>query len=524
MFWRTNRIIIADFRAGADVGAKIQRADSDLGSSKGQIWVFGSGTVTENPVKIGPNHDLVCVGNHAILTFAGAAWVQQSSNTRIKNCTILSAQTSIPNVGHAEIYAAGVSNVEVDNVSFSGGGGHVFYNAVTNATIRHTHHTGEITVKGAIAQPIAVSELGGASSHVRIIEPQISEVIFGASDFQNNAIGVTGSYIDVINPLIRKNDASTVSTSGGIAFSGCSHCNLVGGRITDNVNMDGLLIQGNGAANAPSVDITASRFVSTGNSNTGGIGKNYGTGDGIDIFNAEHVRISSCIARNNGNYALNRHNSADIYEASDIVISDCDLSNSGQLGVQIVGGLRTKLIANQINENGSAGVVAQPQTQIVNTNGTAVTYISGGNGFGIGWPANTDIEINNVVYAIASITDSNHLTLRTPAGVQKGVTSSVESTELQILRSNINNNGQRQLGPQNQEGIVLTGGSSAYVEGVTALDTRATQAKTQTYGYRTDNTASGTLVGNNFSGNLLAPYLDNTGLSKFLKRSIGKLP
>jgi len=54
-------------------------------------------------------------------------------------------------------------------------------------------------------------------------------------------------------------------------------------------------------------------------------------------------------------------------------------------------------------------------TGVVNTNGTAVTRVSGSE-FNVNWSAGKSIEINGVVYTIASVTDEDNLVLTATAG------------------------------------------------------------------------------------------------------------
>ena len=54
-------------------------------------------------------------------------------------------------------------------------------------------------------------------------------------------------------------------------------------------------------------------------------------------------------------------------------------------------------------------------TGVVSTNGTAVTRVSGSE-FNVNWPAGRAIEINGVVYTIASVTNTGALVLTATAG------------------------------------------------------------------------------------------------------------
>jgi len=54
---------------------------------------------------------------------------------------------------------------------------------------------------------------------------------------------------------------------------------------------------------------------------------------------------------------------------------------------------------------------------VVSTSGTAVTRVSGSE-FSVNWPAGKIIEINGVIYTMASVTSVDALTLTTTAGTQ----------------------------------------------------------------------------------------------------------
>lgn len=58
----SNSIRFAEQFAGADLGAKINAADADLGANPGEIWVTSSGTLT-TVVSLSSNHTLRFLGN-----------------------------------------------------------------------------------------------------------------------------------------------------------------------------------------------------------------------------------------------------------------------------------------------------------------------------------------------------------------------------------------------------------------------------------------------------------------------------
>ena len=71
---------------------------------------------------------------------------------------------------------------------------------------------------------------------------------------------------------------------------------------------------------------------------------------------------------------------------------------------------------------------------VVSTNGTAVTRVSGDE-FNIDWAAGKTIEINGVVYAIASVTDKDSLVLNITAGVQASVSFTANDVPQKIKQA-----------------------------------------------------------------------------------------
>ena len=52
-----DRVCVAAQKSGSDVGAKVNACDSDLGTSKGEIWLTGGGNIS-TPIEIRSNHTL----------------------------------------------------------------------------------------------------------------------------------------------------------------------------------------------------------------------------------------------------------------------------------------------------------------------------------------------------------------------------------------------------------------------------------------------------------------------------------
>src|SRR5439155_15363729 len=95
------------------------------GAGVGEIPVTASGTISEGKVSLSVGHDLVCNDDVTIFLNAGS-YLYQNSHTRIKNCIISS--TSIPISG--EIQSVNTDHVELDNVTFEGGGNLVYWDRV----------------------------------------------------------------------------------------------------------------------------------------------------------------------------------------------------------------------------------------------------------------------------------------------------------------------------------------------------------------------------------------------------------
>src|SRR5437899_8209762 len=113
-----------------DLGAQIAAADAKLGSTPGQIIVSTSGTISEGEVSLSVGHDLICTGQVTISLDAGS-YLYQNSHTRIKNCIISATPTPI----NGEVQSINTDDVELDNVTFVGGGNLVYWTGVSNFRI-----------------------------------------------------------------------------------------------------------------------------------------------------------------------------------------------------------------------------------------------------------------------------------------------------------------------------------------------------------------------------------------------------
>ena len=112
-----------------DLGAQIAAADAALGTTTGEIPVTASGTISEGQVALSVGHDLVC-NDQVIISLNPGSYIYQNSHTRIKNCIISSSSTPITGEIQSVRY-----NVELDSVTFVGGGNLVYWEGVTDFSI-----------------------------------------------------------------------------------------------------------------------------------------------------------------------------------------------------------------------------------------------------------------------------------------------------------------------------------------------------------------------------------------------------
>lgn len=504
-------VILADQQPGSDMGAKIVAANAALGSSKGEIRVAKSGEISE-PVLLSQNHDLVCVGDQVTLTLSTPrAKITQQSNTRVSGCVLYSTQIASP-AGGAEIFSQGTSNVQVEGVTFRGGGYHIVYNTVSNFIIKNTRHL-SITVKGS--SPILV----GSSTHGQIISPRIESFIEPAGTSGIRLIGIKqSSFIDVSDPAIKGVDASTVPGCGGVTFTASTNSTLRNGAITDLKNCDGVLTESTGTAASSDIDITGT--VSTGHNASPGLGKNANNGEGFDIFNSKRIRLSQVTARNNGKFASNRQPGIEVSNSGEISIDNCVSSDNGVDGIKVDGSIGVKISNSHSNHNGGVGILVMPALGSANVRrgSPIVDWTQGGANvtFSAVWPVRTKIYVGGVVYNIQSFQSTIQLTLASDSEVTGKYPYNVDSY-VEIVGGESLDNGQLSADlPPNQnggqrEGVYFAGGLSGEITGrVSGLRAANTQGnKTQTYGIRVENHARIVAEHNSVSGNVVGGVRDS---------------
>jgi hypothetical protein len=495
-----------------DLGAQIAAADAALGARPGDIQLATSGTISEGKVSISAGHNLVCKTGTKIFLKAGS-YIYQNSYTSIKNCII--EATSTPILG--EVQSLNTNHVELDSVTFVGGGYLVYWVGVTNFIITDNQvlnitavvPTTNVVLSGFYLDKCSHGQVNNLTAGNFVFPTGVNSQHVSTSSIgpcsQCSSTGIfvlnRSSYVTINNPTILDVDASYVlSGAGVIVIAGSTQVTVNGGIITGNANMDGILSQ------SYSSNIRSSYLNITGlySSYNGGEGRNVnaplGLGDGLDLINTRHVSVSHCILDGNGSLKDGQPGIW-LFVDDDVLVADSDISDSSQAGIAAAGSPHVRLLRDTINRNQATGVFTEYQGGTATNVGPAVTFVSGfSGGFGVAWAPGTPFTLDGAIYPIASVTDSTHLTLATsPADHSTPVAWGVETTQ-NITNTVIDDNGQGKFGGQIQVGISWADGTSGIISGVTATDTGA---GTQLYGLELQNTATATLYNDNFAGNVI---------------------
>jgi hypothetical protein len=511
-----SRVILADQESGRDLGAKIIAADAALGSTPGEIRVLHSGEISE-PVILSRQHRLICPGDKVTFSLStSTAYIRLQADTRVQGCALASSQKLPPESG-AEIISQGTNNVQIENVTFVGGGHHVKFGGVSNFVIANTLHV-SITAKGT--SPILID----SSTKGRITSPRIKGFIVPEGNADVRLLGLNNSrFIEVVDPTIQDVDASTVPGCGGVSFTASHNSSLRGGLISGLKNCDGVLTESTDKAFSSDIDISGT--VSVDHASSAGLGKNANNGEGFDIYNSERVHLYNVTSRNNGNDPGNRQSGIEVSNSREISLSHCVSSDNGVDGTRVDGAPGVKIIESQTNHNGEVGILVMPALGRVSaTQGSPLldwTPGDAGMTFSAVWQQGTKIVIGGKAYTISSLPSTTQLMLTSAYPARSGKYSYNVDSYIDIDGGESLDNGQAFAGlPAEQkaghrEGVYFAGGFSGELTGrVTRLHAADTQdRKTQTCGIRVENRARIVAHGNSVAGNLAGQIQDSPGRS-----------
>lgn len=511
-----SRVILADQESGRDLGAKIIAADAALGSAQGEIRVLQSGEISE-PIVISWQHQLICLGEEVKLSLStSTAYIRLQDQARLNGCKLVSSQSLPPGSG-AEIISEGTNYVQIENVTFVGGGYHIKFRGVSNFVIANTRHV-SISAKGT--SPILVD----ASTHGRIVSPRIEGFVAPASNAGLRLLGVNkSSFIEITDPTIQDVDASTVPGCGGVSFTASHDSSLRGGVISGLKNCDGVLTESTDSAATSDIEINGT--VSINHNASAGLGKNANNGEGFDIYNSERVSLSHVTSRHNGNDSSNRQSGIEVSNSREISLSHCVSSDNGVDGIRVDGSPGVKIIESQTNHNGEVGILVMPALGRVSaTQGSLLLDWAPGDAgmtFSAVWQQGTKIVIDGKVYTISSLPSTTQLILTSGFPAETRTYSYNVDSYAEIDGGESLDNGQAFADlPADQmaghrEGMYFAGGFSGDLTGrVTCLHAADTQdRKTQTYGIRVENRARIVASTNSMAGNIAGQIQDSPGRS-----------
>jgi parallel beta-helix repeat protein len=481
--------------AQGDLGAQIAAADAKLGANPGRIIVSTSGTISEGEVSLSAGHDLVCTNQATIFLDAGS-YLYQSSNTSIKNCIISSTSTPI----NGEVQSLNTTRVQLDGVTFVGGGNLVYWVGVTDFVISNNTVT-SITAADPVTEVAQNGYYLKNCSRGWVNDLVVNSFVFPPGQQSYPAIvGLfDSSEITINNISINNVDASFDFGGSGIQINGSSQITIKGGMITNNAKIDGVTAESWGTS--PSSDITITGLNA---SYDGQQGLNTAApltlGDGLDIINSRHVRISNCTILGTG-YIGNRQAGIWLFLDDDVVVSNCNISEGSAGGIDICGSPDVQLINNTLNDNQDDGTFTEAQIGTGTSVGSTVTWFYGvTGGFSLAWPPGTPFLFDGHTYSIVSVTDNLHIVITpTPPNHAMPAAWEVDSVNEKILGGVINDNARSLRGSQTQVGIDWVDSTTGIIAGVTSINTGI---GSQLYGLELDNQATALLENDNFSENL----------------------
>ena len=478
-----------------DLGAQIAAADAALGANPGQIIVSSSGTISEGQVSLSTGHDLVCTNQSTIFLDAGS-YLYQNSNTSIENCIISSTSTPI----NGEVQSLNATQVQLEGVTFVGGGNLVYWVGITDFVISNNTVT-SITASDPATEVAQNGYYLKNCSRGSVNDLVVKSFVFppGQQSYPAIVALFNSSEITINNISINNVDASFDFGGSGIQINGSSQITINGGMITNNAKMDGVTAESGGTS--PSSDLTITGLNASYNGQQGlNTAAPLTLGDGLDIINSRHVLISNCTILGTG-YIGNRQAGIWLFLDDDVVVSNCNVSEGAAGGIDLCGSPNVQLVNNTINDNQDDGTFTEAQIGTGTSVGSTVTWFYGvTGGFSLAWQPGTPFLFDGFTYSIVSVTDNLHIVVTpTPPNHSMPVAWEVDSVNEEILGGVINDNARSLRGGQTQVGIDWADSTTGIISGVTSINTGT---GSQLWGLELVNNATAILDNDNFSENL----------------------
>jgi hypothetical protein len=441
---------VADQFPGADLGAQITAALADLGSTPGEVWVYGGTMSTQ--VVVTPYHTVRILGE-VLNTYPtlGAEYL-----------FVMMDHTSLVGVGP---FGGGVSIIH--ETTYPGAANDGLVGAYHIASdLRGTNGQGtntDIHVYGIKFQGRATGA-GGNNGSINLGNSTHSSVTYCWFNDLHNLVCGFGGYGDSGNFANDWRIDDNLFTNYAIA----AWCvNGINGSISRNVFLSPGTLDGS-AGGAPidlepntTADFDASvvvdgNFIDLTNGNAPVSSVYAISNNHSSVFRTGPIKITNNVivaGTMAGPNANNRCAGGIGSSTDDVLIAHNVLRSCGQFAIQI-SGQRGLVQGNTVAPAAGGGatlsvygtnhvftdnVVFDAEAEfpgysannkireldltslVVNTAGTAVLWVGGGDGQWSPWMAGRRITINSVDYTVAGVTDPYHLTLTTSAGTQTGV-------------------------------------------------------------------------------------------------------
>ena len=349
------------------------------------------------------------------------------------------------------VTALGATRPKIRRSFFTGGGHQIYMNNCVGIDIDDTTH-GVPSV--AASQNITAYQCTGG----HITRPILLSGAHVTSGTDLRCIHVHESTQIILDGAsARSVDLSRAPSSGIFAFSGSSHCAMVAPTVQYCKSASGIVLESSGGIKSSDILIVAPDSCYNGSAQ--GLGGNDQTGDGLDIFLADRVRVVNPILRGNGHYTNSLattegpHAGLEIYQCNDVQVTGGEVENSGNFNVIIHESANVTLNGLAVRNGARAGIVIQA---------------SGG----------------------------------------------TESTNFKLLGCDITNSGNSRSGNVGEvEGIYVAAASTGIIANCRITDSRGTTNKTQVYGIRFANTSRALIDGCVISGNSTGDVFDEVGAS-----------
>lgn len=381
-------------------------------------------------------------------------------------------------LGQGKIACFGCDNFEANNIEFSGGANSLYLNGPTNSRLLHLKFTdlqdgagyADINADSFTCNHLVIDDLtinGG--------RPTVGSFALGFGVNNCSNVNLSNAEADFM-------DGSNRTSYAAMGFNGVQGFVITNVISHDHMSADGFALLGNnltGASSRMTQDGSISGYTAYNNGTVHGIGTNNGNGDGLDMQEVRNITATGITLKNNGG-------SVDVpnfecYYCTDITLNGLN-ATEGQGGMAIVSAQNVTFNGGVVNNNKKSGVSINPNTTVVNTVGTAVTWVSGG-AFGP-WRSGKTVVINvggvtPTAFKVASVTDFHNLVLQSGPANQTGQNMTVDDENVTFNGTTANENGQTLVaGDANRAGFYINGaaapgGASIQLNGVTASDLQA---------------------------------------------------